>query len=267
MTKKVRWGILSTAKIGLRAVIPATRRSPNSEVLAIASRDVERARAVAEDLGIPRYYGSYEELLADGQVEAVYNPLPNHLHHEWTIAAARAGKHVLCEKPLALTAVEAEEMVNVCAAEGVKLMEAFMYRLHPRWVRVGELVSSGALGSLRAIQARFTYFNDDPANIRNRRDTGGGALLDIGCYPINVARMLFGEEPVRVRAAIQRDQEAGTDIVTSALLEFGAGHAGFLVSTRAEPGQWVTVLGTRGRVELDATPPSIPDRTVRRGWC
>ena len=234
MTDKVRWGVLSTAHIGTEQVIPAIQQGRNCEVVAIASRDVARGRKAADRLAIPSAYASYEELLADQDIDAVYNPLPNHLHRDWTIAAARAGKHVLCEKPLALNADEAQEMVDSCADAGVKLMEAFMYRLHPSWVKVRELVASGAIGELLSIQTRFAYFNNDPSNIRNKTETGGGALMDIGCYAINLSRMMFGSEPTRVQAAVRRDPDFGTDTVTSALLDFGDGQASFVVSTQAE---------------------------------
>ena len=191
----IRWGILSTADIGRKKVIPGIRGAARCSVVAIASREPGRAAAVAAELGIPRAYGSYEALLADPEVDAVYIPLPNHLHAEWTMAAARAGKHVLCEKPLAMNADEAADMVAVCAAEGVRLMEAFMYRHHPCWVAARELVTSGRIGRLMRVDSWFSYFNDDPANIRNIAEVGGGALFDIGCYTINVSRMLFGAEP------------------------------------------------------------------------
>jgi len=246
----LRWGILSTAKIGVRNVIPALLGAERCEVVAIASRDLDRARAVASELGIPRTHGSYEDLLADPDVDAVYNPLPNHLHAAWTIAAARAGKHVLCEKPLATTAGDAERMIRECADAGVVLMEAFMYRLHPSWEAVRELVASGRIGELRAVQAWFSYFNDDPTDIRNVVEYGGGALYDIGCYPVNVCRILFGAEPDGVSAAIARDPAGGTDVFTSAILRFGGGVGTFTCSTRAEPDQRVHVYGTRGRITV-----------------
>ena len=181
MTTKLRWGILSTADIGRRKVIPGMKKAARCDVVAIGSRDAATAQHVADELDIPRVHGSYDALLADPDVDAVYIPLPNHLHAEWTIAAARAGKHVLCEKPLALSVADAERMVAACEEAGVRLMEAFMYRLHPSWVAVRELVASGRIGELRAVQSWFSFFNDDPANIRNIRETGGGALLDVGC--------------------------------------------------------------------------------------
>src|SRR3954465_1521413 len=188
----LRWGILSTADIGRRKVIPGILKAARCEVVAIGSRDAGQARLVADELGIADAHGSYEALLADPNVDIVYIPLPNHLHAEWTIAAARAGKHVLCEKPLAMTAADAERMLEVCSAEGVRLMEAFMYRHHPSWVAAGEVVASGRIGRLRSVQSWFSYYNDDPANIRNQLEAGGGALWDIGFHTGTPARALFG---------------------------------------------------------------------------
>lgn len=256
----IRWGVLSTAKIGTEKVIPAIQNGENCEVMAIASRDHGRARRVADNLQIPDAYGSYEELLAVDDIDAVYIPLPNHLHAEWTKAAARAGKHVLCEKPLALSAAEAQTMVDVCSTEGVKFMEAFMYRLHPSWTKVRDLIRSEAIGELRAVQVRFSYFNDDPDNIRNIAAFGGGALMDIGCYPINVARMLFDGEPTAIHAAVHRDPRSAVDILTSAILEFGQAQASFVCSTQIEPDQRVHLLGTKGRIEVDIPFNIPPDR-------
>ena len=247
---ELRWGVLSPANIGVEKVIPGIQAADRCEVVAIASRDAARASESAAALGIPTAHGAYEDLLADDDVDAVYIPLPNHLHAEWTIAAARAGKHVLCEKPLALTSEDAQRMVDACADAGVRLMEAFMYRLHPSWVAVRELVDGGRIGELRAVDVWFSYFNDDPANIRNILEVGGGALWDIGCYAVNVARLLFGAEPQRVEASISRDPSSGVDILTSALLEFDAGAAMFTVSTRVEPDQRVHVYGTGGRITV-----------------
>ncbi len=256
----LRWGILSTAKIGVSKVVPATQAADRCEVVALASRDPDLGREAAERLGIPRAHGSYEALLGDDEVDAVYIPLPNHLHAEWAIAAAEAGKHVLCEKPLARTADEAERMIEAAAAAGVRLMEAFMYRLHPSWEAVLELVRSGRIGELRAVQTWFSYFNDDPSNIRNVLEFGGGALYDIGCYPVNVSRMLFAAEPDGISAAITRDPAGGTDVLTSATLRFGAGVATFTCSTRAEPDQRVDVYGTRGRITVPIPFNIPPDR-------
>jgi predicted dehydrogenase len=255
----VRWGILSTANIGVRKVIPATQKAERCEVVAIASRDGERAARTAAELGIPRAHEGYDALLSDPDVDAVYIPLPNSEHEAWTIAAARAGKHVLCEKPLAMTAAEAEEMIRACADEGVLLMEAFMYRLHPSWEAVRDLVGSGRIGRVRAIQSWFSYFNDDPGNIRNVPELGGGALYDIGCYCINLSRMLFGGEPTGIEASVTRDA-TGTDVLTSALLAFDDDVAVFTCSTRAEPDQRVHIYGTEGRISIGIPFNIPPDR-------
>ncbi|MGZ5319799.1 MAG: Gfo/Idh/MocA family protein [Actinomycetota bacterium] len=259
----LRWGIVSTADIGMRKVIPGIRAAARCEVVAIASRDLARAEAAASELAIGQAHGSYEDLLADPDVDAVYVPLPNHLHAEWTIAAARAGKHVLCEKPLAMTAADAERMIEACQAEGVHLMEAFMYRLHPTWEAVRELVASGRIGELRAVQSWFSYFNDDPANIRNIPEAGGGALYDIGCYSVSLSRMLFGREPVRIQGSVTRDPDMGIDVLTSGILDFPGGVATFTCSIRAEPDQRVYVYGTRGWISVEIPfniPPDLPTR-------
>ncbi len=259
----VRWGVLSTADIALTKVIPGLRRSKRGEVLAIASREDGKAAAVAAQLGIPRSYGSYEALLADPEVDAVYVPLPNHLHARWTIAAARAGKHVLCEKPLALTAAEAQRMVDACRDAGVLLMEAFMYRQHPSWIAARQLVETGRIGRLQVVDSWFSYFNDDPGNIRNSLEMGGGALYDIGCYCINLSRMLFGSEPVDVQSAIVRDPGLGVDVVTSGILKFTDGLATFTCSTRVETDQRVDIYGTDGRISIEIPFNIPPDRPTR----
>jgi predicted dehydrogenase len=256
----LRWGIVSTAKIGRDKVIPGTQAAARCEVVAIGSRDPDLARTVAAEHGIPNVHGSYEAVLSDPDVDAVYIPLPNHLHAEWTIAAARAGKHVLCEKPIALSVEDAERMAQVCADEGVLLMEAFMYRLHPSWLAIRELVASGRIGRLRTVQSWFSYFNDDPANIRNIREVGGGALLDVGCYSVNLSRMLFGSEPDRIDAWIERDPASGVDVLTSAVLGFGDGVATFTCSTRTEPDQRVHIYGTEGRISMGIPFNIPPDR-------
>lgn len=259
----VRWGVLGVAKIATQKVIPAMQETESSRVIGIASRDLARARAAAEQLGIERAYGSYGELLDDPDIEAVYIPLPNHMHAEWTLAAAAAGKHVLCEKPLALTAEEAQRMVDGCEHAGVKLMEAFMYRLHPLWAEVRRMVESGLIGEVYAIQSVFAFRQMDPANIRNIADTGGGALYDIGCYAVNVARMVYGTEPDSVSASMRFDPNFGTDAVTSAILDFGGRHAIFTVSTQLEPDQRVAIQGTEGRLVVEI-PFNIPhDRPTR----
>jgi predicted dehydrogenase len=266
MPDRLRWGVLGCASIATRKVIPALQRSARGEVVAIASRDRERAARTAVDLGIARAHGSYDELLADAAVEAVYIPLPNHLHAEWTLRAAAAGKHVLCEKPLAMSAAEARTMIAGCEQAGVVLMEAFMYRLHPLWQRVRALVDEGAVGELLTIQMFFSYRNLDPANIRNIAAFGGGAVMDIGCYPINVARWLFDGEPDDVVAVVRRDPAFGTDILTSALLDFGGRQATFTCSTQIEDDQRVHLVGTAGRLLVEIPfniPPDRPTRIVR----
>lgn len=262
----VSWGVLGAADIAVEKVIPAMQGAELSRVHAIASRSAERAKAAAGRLDIPRSYGSYEELLDDPDIEAVYIPLPNHLHADWTIAAAEAGKHVLCEKPLAMTSADAERMIDVCDRAGVKLMEAFMYRLHPMWVEVRRLVAEGAIGEVLAIQSVFSYHNVDPDDIRNIVEFGGGALYDIGCYPVNVARMLFGAEPTDVKASILRDPDFGTDVVTSAVLDFEGRHGTFTCSTQMEDDQRVAIEGTKGRLVVEIPfniPPDRPTRVLR----
>ena len=247
--KKVAWGILSTAKIGREKVIPAMQGAQWCDVQAIASRSLERARQTASAMGIPRAYGSYDELLADPAIEAIYNPLPNHEHVPLTLQAARAGKHVLCEKPMALNADEVAQLREV--AGQVHIMEAFMVRFHPQWTRVRELVRSGDLGPVRSLQTWFSYLNRDAANIRNKADIGGGALYDIGCYAIVTARYLFEAEPLRVVALIDRDPQFQTDRTVSALLDFGGGRRlDFTVSTQSVPYQRVQVCGEHKRIEV-----------------
>ena len=264
---RVRWGVLGCASIAVHKVIPAMQRSSRGDVIAIASRSIERAEEAASALGIPRAFGRYEDLLADADVEAVYIPLPNHLHAEWTRRAAEAGKHVLCEKPLAMNTGEATRMVEGCRDAGVELMEAFMYRLHPLWLRTHELVADGAIGELETIQAFFSYRNVDPANIRNIAAYGGGALMDIGCYPINVARWFFGGEPDRITASIRAHPTFGTDVLTSAILEFAGRQATFTCSTEIEDDQRVHLVGTAGRLVVPIPfniPPDRPTQIIRR---
>ena len=258
---KVRWGVLSTADIGVSKVIPAMQQAEHIDVVAIASRDLERGRRVAASLGIPTTHGSYDDLLADPNVDAVYIPLPNHLHVEWSIKALEAGKHVLCEKPIGLSSAAAEQL----QAAGrqfpeLRLMEAFMYRHHPQWVRTKELVDTKEIGTLKTIQAFFSYNNRDPENIRNKADIGGGGLMDIGCYPISVARFLFDDEPARVAASLEFDPDFGTDAYGSVLMEFGAGTASFTYSTQLEAHQRVNVVGTEGRIEVMIPFNAPPDR-------
>jgi predicted dehydrogenase len=250
MIKSVRWGVLGTAKIALTKVIPAMQRSQWCEIVAIASRDFAKADESAERLNIPTAYGSYGELLADNSIEAVYNPLPNHLHVPWTIKAAEAGKHVLCEKPVALDAAEARTLIDVRDRTGVRIQEAFMVRTHPQWLETRRLIHTGKIGSLRSITGFFSYFNDDLTNIRNQLELGGGALMDIGCYPITISRFMYETEPRRVLGLIQRDAETGTDTLTTAVLDFPNGHSTFTCSTRLAPYQRMIFHGTRGRIEV-----------------
>ena len=258
----VRWGILSTAKIGRTKVVPGMMKSPLCDVVAVASRDEASARGMAEELGIAKAYGSYEALLADPEIEAIYNPLPNHLHVPMTLAAVAAGKHVLCEKPIAITADEAEQLKD--AASRVLIAEGFMVRHHPQWHRARDVIRSGEIGEVRAIQIAFSYFNVDPANIRNKADIGGGGLLDIGCYAVVAGRYFFEAEPLRVVALMDRDPAFGVDRTASALMDFGAGRQlAFTVSTQSVPYQRVQILGTKGRVEIEIpfnAPPDVPTR-------
>ena len=260
----LRWGILSTANIG-RKVIPGIAAADRCTVVAVASRDFERGRAFAGELHIPRVYSSYEALLADPEVDAVYIPLPNHLHLPWTLAAIRAGKHVLCEKPLATSSADAETMLRAAEDGGVRRMEAFMYRLHPSWLAVRELLAAGRIGRLIAVQSWFSFYNDDPGNIRNIREFGGGALFDIGCYTINLSRMLFGSEPRRVEGSVVRDPASGVDVSAAGLLEFETGAATFACSMRAENDQRVHIYGTDGRISIEIPfniPPDLPTRIL-----
>ncbi|RUT29300.1 Gfo/Idh/MocA family oxidoreductase [Arsenicitalea aurantiaca] len=249
MSQKVRWGIISTANIGLEKVVPAIMKSPSSEVVAIASRDEAKARAAADRLGIEKAYGSYEALFSDPDVDAVYNPLPNHLHVPMTLAAARAGKHVLCEKPIALDTAEAEQLREI--PDGIVFYEAFMVRFHPQWLRAREIVRSGELGEIRAINCVFAYHNVDPGNVRNQADIGGGGIMDIGCYAITGSRFLFEAEPLRVVSLVDRDPEFRTDRLASVIADYGNGRQlTFICSTQAVPHQKIEVLGTKGRVEI-----------------
>ena len=260
---RVRWGIVSTAKIGLEKVIPAMQRAETCVVAAIASRDLARAEAAARELGIARAYGSYEDLIADPEIEAIYNPLPNHLHVPWSVKAAEAGKHVLCEKPLALTAAEARTLVEVRDRTGVLIQEAFMVRHHPQWRRVREIIRSGRIGRVRAVQGCFTYNNPDPDNIRNKADIGGGGLYDIGAYAITAARFLFDAEPLQAVAMMERDPTFGTDRLTSAMLRFAQGQAVFTCATQVARYQAVCALGTEGWLRLELPFVMEPDRGCR----
>jgi predicted dehydrogenase len=260
---KVRWGILGVASIATRKVIPATQRGEWSTVSAIASRDLNKAEAAARSMGIPKAYGSYDELLGDPEIEAIYNPLPNHLHVPWSIKAANAGKHVLCEKPLSMNAAEVKALIAARDKAKVKIGEAFMVRTHPQWLRTRALIREGRIGELRSMMCHFSYFNRDPKNPRNVAEWGGGALLDVGCYPINISRFIFGQEPTRVCGLIERDPDFKTDRLSSAILEFPSGQAVFTCGTQLTYFQSVVFAGTKGRLHVEIPFNAPNDRPCR----
>jgi len=261
--RQVRWGVLSTAAIGVKKVIPGMQKCKHARVAAIASRDLTKAREVADALGIPAAYGSYEDLLADPEIDAIYNPLPNQMHVPWTIKAAEAGKHVLCEKPISMSSAEARELLAVRNRTGVKMGEAFMIRSFPQWLRLRELLGQGVIGELRSVSGFFSYFNVDPGNIRNQVEAGGGALMDIGCYMIHASRYAFGEEPRRAVGLIDRDPAFKTDRLSSAILDFRCGQSIFTCSTQLIPYQRIHFLGTKGRIELEVPVNAPTDRETR----
>jgi predicted dehydrogenase len=260
---KLRWGVLSVSKFAMTKLLPATMKSSANEITAVASRDLGRATEAAAQLGAGKAYGSYEELLADPDIDVIYNPLPNHLHVPWAIKAAEAGKHVLCEKPLGLNAAQVRELIAARDRTGKVVMEAFMVRTHPQWLRVREIIRSGEIGDVRAFVAAFSYTNVDPNNVRNKADIGGGALYDIGCYCITTARWAFEREPQRVACTIERDPAFGTDRLSSALLDFAPGQATFTVSTQINPFQRTQIIGTKGRIEVEIPVNSLTDRPMR----
>jgi len=261
---KVRWGVLSTSRFARNKVIPAIRECTWAEVTAIASRTLENARGVALELGIDKVYGSYAELLADPEIDAIYNPTPNHLHVEWSIKALEAGKHVLCEKPIGVSSAEARRLLEASTRHPTqKVMEAFMYRFHPQWRRAKQLVDHGAIGELRTIHSMFSFHNIDPDNIRNRRECAGGAMMDIGCYNVSLSRFVFGQEPRRVFAFVEFDSRFGTDRLASGILDFGRGTATFTCSTQLPWSQRVNILGTSGRIEIEIPFNSPPDKPCR----
>ncbi len=255
--------MLSVSKFAINKCIPGIQASGLCEVAAIASRDLTKAQAAAEKLGIATAYGSYEELLADPTIDVIYNPLPNHLHAEWSLAAAKAGKHVLCEKPLAMTTGDVRALIAARDEAKVVIGEAFMVRTHPQWLRTRELVASGRIGDLRAATGFFSYTNVDPLNIRNRADVGGGAIWDIGCYPVTTSRMVFGAEPMRIAATIVRDPQFGTDRLSSFILEYPQGHAIFTCSTQLVPFQRMQFMGTKGRIDVEIPFNAPPDRPTK----
>lgn len=257
MTKKIRWGVLGAAKIAVTKVIPAMQQGSYSKVDAIASRNRDTAQRTAQDLRIPKFYDAYDKLIADPEIDAIYNPLPNNLHVEWTIKAAASGKHVLCEKPLALTTKDVRKLIAARDQTGVKIQEAFMVRTHPMWRGVRDLIGNGRIGNVRAINAFFSYYNDDPRNIRNQTETGGGALFDIGCYCINLSRFVLNQEPRKVWASIERDPQLNVDILTSSILDFPACQSTFTCGTQLVPFQRMQFFGTSGRIEIEI-PFNIP---------
>lgn len=262
--RKIQWGVLSTANIGIKRVIPAILSGERGAVAAIASRDAARAAEVAARFGIPRSYGSYQSLLDDPEIEAIYNPLPNHLHVEWTVKALNAGKHVLCEKPLGLNAAQTQAIVAARDLSQRRVVEAFMVRYHPQWRRVRTLVRSGRIGEVGAIQSAFLFTQLDPNNVRNQAAVGGGALYDVGCYPLVIARYVFASEPSRVIALINRDAKMGVDTLTSGLLEFpGGGHLAFSSALQLAAFQRVTILGTAGRIEVPVPFTPSKDQSCR----
>lgn len=261
--QKIKWGVLGAAKIAVEKVVPAMQSGAHTEVVAIASRDGAKARAAAKRLGIRTAHVSYEALIADPDVDAIYNPLPNHLHLPLTRAAAEAGKHVLCEKPIGLTAGEARELVAIRDRTGVVIQEAFMVWTHPQWRRAMELCQSGALGTIRGYAGAFSYYNDDPSNIRNVAEWGGGAIMDIGCYLVITSRMIFGAEPRRVMALVERDPVSGVDVLSSMMLDYPGGQAIGLCGTRMVPYQRVHVFGTLSRLEVEIPFNAPPHRPCR----
>jgi len=251
MLRKVKWGILSTAAIATRRVIPAMQQCKCAEVTAIASRALEKAKLAAGQLSIPKAYGSYEELLADPEIEAIYNPLPNHLHVQWSALAASRGKHVLCEKPLSRTVAEARRLLEAREEYGVKIGEAFMVVTHPQWVRTRELVRTGRIGKLHSAFGFFSFFNIDPADIVNTAAYAGGALLDVGCYPVRTSRFVFEDEPARVIGCVERDPSFKTDRLTSAILEYPTGQCIFNACTQMVYYQKMQFLGSQGRIDVE----------------
>jgi predicted dehydrogenase len=261
--EKIAWGVLSTSYFATHKMIPSMKRSRHADVAAIASRDMDKAQKTARELGIPRVYGSYEALLADPDIRVVYIPLPNHLHVEWAIRALKAGKHVLCEKPIALDRTGAMKLVREAKKHlQLKVMEAFMYRFHPQWQTALALVREGKIGTIKTVHTDFAIDNRNPKNIRNRAEVGGGALLDLGCYCVSFARFLFGAEPKRVLGRMEIDSVFKTDILTSGMLDFGNGLGTFTCTTQLMPHQRVLVHGTAGRMEIVSPVTAPPDRPV-----
>jgi predicted dehydrogenase len=261
---KVRWGVISTANIGVAKVIPAMQKGKYIELNALASRNHEKGKAAAAQLGIPQVYGSYEELLADPNIDAIYNPLPNHMHVPWSIKALEAGKHVLCEKPIAMSSSEAQKLADAARQHPqLKVMEAFMYRFHPQWQTARQMVNEGKIGELKTVHSFFSYHNVDANNIRNIAEAGGGAMMDIGCYTVSLSRFIFGAEPLRVSAVVEYDPNFKTDRFSSAILDFGRGTATFTCSTQLVSYQRVNIYGTTGRIEIEIPFNAPPDKPCK----
>lgn len=256
---KLRWGVLGAAKIAVTKVIPAIQKSRYGIVTALATRDVESVIERTQGLGIGTFYGSYEELIEDPDIDAIYIPLPNHLHVPFTIKSAEAGKHVLCEKPIALNAREASQLIDVRDRTGVQILEAFMVRTNPVWLKAKELLDSGRIGKLRSVIGNFSYMNTDPDNVRNKPEWGGGGLMDVGCYLIMASRYYFGREPVNVSGFMQKDAAFGTDVLTSAILDFVDGQAVFSCGTKSVPAQLLHLEGTNGRIRFEIPFSPAPD--------
>lgn len=264
--RKIQWGILSTATIAVEQVIPAIQQSKCGKVLAIASRSPEKAKNVAMEFDIPKYHENYDALLADPEVEAIYIPLPNHLHVEWAIKALRAGKHVLVEKPIALNVKEAQELADEAKRHPeLKVMEAYMYKFHPQWIQVRKMLKDGIIGQLEMIQSSFSFFDDNPNSIINVKEYGGGSLMDVGCYPVSISRYLFDAEPVRVLSSQECHPDFGVDITTSGILEFEKGRTIFFSSIQLMEHQEVKLFGAKGKIEFEVpfNPPYDQSVTVK----
>jgi predicted dehydrogenase len=264
--KKVRWGIMSTAKIGWEKVIPAMQAGKLCEVRAIASANKEQAHLRSNQLKIPVIHDSYDKLLADPEIDAIYIPLPNHMHVQWAIKSLQSGKHVLCEKPIGLSSADAILLLQEAKRHPeLKIMEAFMYRFHPQWQEAKKMVKEGRIGELRTIQSFFSFYNTDPTNIRNQKEKGGGSMMDIGCYCISQSRFIFGKEPVRVSGTVEYDPQFQTDRMASGILDFETGEATFTCSTQLAPYQRVNILGTKARIEIEI-PFNAPTDKPTRLW-
>lgn len=267
MERKVKWGVLSTAKIGREKVITAIQASKFSQVVGIGSENTDFAKAIADQHEIEKIYDSYEKILEDPEIEVVYIPLPNHLHVEWAVKALEAGKHVLCEKPIGMNAEDAEKLAEVASRfPNLKIMEAFMYRFHPQWLKVKSLISDGVIGKVKTINSFFSYYNIDPENIRNKADIGGGALMDIGCYCISFPRFIYNSEPNRLISSMDIDPVMKTDRITSGILDFSDGKsASFTCSTQLIPYQRTNIFGKNGRIEIEF-PVNAPNDRITHIW-